>query len=387
MSIPQPARTAATMPRSGIRALMDRAWATPGAIHLEVGEPSFATPEHIMRAADTAAHSGWTHYVPNAGVPDLREELARKLRSHNGIDADPEQVVVTAGCAEALYVSLLSVTEPGDEVLLPDPGWPNFAMIAHLLHLRVRYYRLRPDLDFAPDPQEIDRLCGPATRVMILNSPSNPLGSVTPAQVLAQIGTIADRHGLWLISDECYDAITFEPVFASTAVLADPARVLSCYSFSKTHAMTGWRVGYIAAPPQVAQVLQKMQEPVVACVNAPAQQAALAALTGPQDHVTEMVAAYRRRRDALVALLADEGLACRPPDGAFYAWVSLVGCPFGSQEFAERLLSEQGVAIAPGAAFGPSGEGWARLSLAADEQDLLDGTARLAAFVRKHGDT
>lgn len=381
---PQPAANAAGMPRSGIRVVMDLAWAHPGTLRLEVGEPSFPTPPHIVEAAARAARDGWTHYVPNAGIPALREALADKLRSHNGIAAEGDQVVVTNGGVQALYLAMTAVADAGDEVLLPDPGWPNFESMAHLLHLRVRRYRLRPENDFLPDPAEIEALCGDRTRAVLVNSPSNPLGTIVPANVLAAIAAVADRRNLWVISDECYDAIAFEPGFASLAAVGDPGRTITCCSFSKTHAMTGWRVGYAHAPPHAAAVLTKLQEPTIACVNAPAQHAALAALTGPQDHVRTMVATYRHRRDALLAHLHACGLTCHPPAGAFYAWVPAPDTGLDGLDLAVRLVREEAVAVAPGSVFGPSGDGWVRLSLAAEESDLIEGATRLAHFLHRH---
>ena len=375
---PAAGRTAAAMPRSGIREIMDLAWATPDCIHLEVGEPSFPTPPHIVDAAAKAARDGWTKYVPNAGLPVLREAITDKLARHNGVHVDPSQVVVTAGGVQALYAAMLAVTEPGDHVLLPDPGWPNFAMIAHLLHLSPDFYPLRADHRFLPSIEDLERSLTPQTRLILVNSPSNPLGTVMPASLLRDIVAFAERHGLWVISDECYDAITLEPGFSSVAAAGDPDRVLSCFSFSKTYAMTGWRVGYVVAPAEVAPVLQKLQEPMIACVNAPAQMAALAAVTGPQDVVDQMVNDYRSRRDRLQALLGQHGISLLRPAGAFYAWVSLGTEAPPAREFSARLLAERQVATAPGTVFGAEGEGWVRLSLATDTELLLEGASRLA---------
>jgi len=378
---PAAAPTAAGMPRSGIREIMDLAWGTPGCIHLEVGEPSFPTPAHVVEAAAKAARDGWTKYVPNAGLPALREAVAAKLHRCNGVNVPAEQVVVTAGGVQALYAAMLAVSEPGDQVLLPDPGWPNFGMIAHLLHLEPVHYSLQAEHAFLPSVEDLERAVTPQTRLIVVNSPSNPLGSVIPAPLLEEILRFAERHNLWVLSDECYDAITLEPGFTSAAAVGDPERVLSCYSFSKSYAMTGWRVGYVAAPAAVAPVLQKLQEPVIACVNAPAQMAALAALTGPQDVVAEMVATYRQRRDLLQSLLESEGMTMLRPAGAFYAWVSLGGDARPALEFSRQLLTDRQVAVAPGTAFGPQGEGWLRLSLAAETDLLLEGTRRLAGLL------
>jgi aspartate aminotransferase len=373
-------QTVESIAQSGIREVMDLAWKLGDVIRLEVGDPSFATPPHVIEAAARAARDGWTGYVPSAGIGELREAIAEKLRKHNRLEVEPAQVTVTAGGIGAIHAAMLAVLEPGDEILLPDPGWPNFRMIAGLLHAPERLYPLRPEHGFVPDVADLERACGPRTRAVLLNSPSNPLGTIIPSERLREVIAFARARDLWVISDECYDQITFDGGFASPASLGDPERVLSCYTFSKTYAMTGWRVGYLAGPPEAAALGDRIQQALVSCVNAPAQMAALAALTGPQDVAAEMRETYRERRDALVALLAEHGLACQPPAGAFYAWVDVSGRAESCRQFATELLRRERVAVAPGTAFGPAGEGWVRLSLAADTADLLEGARRLARF-------
>jgi aspartate aminotransferase len=373
-------RTVEAIARSGIREVTELASTVGDAIRLEVGDPSFPTPPHVVDAAARAARDGWTRYVPSAGIGELREAIAGKLRKHNRLEVEPGQVTVTAGGIGAVHAAMLSVLEPGDEILLPDPGWPNFRMIAGLLHAPERLYRLRPEHGFLPDISELERACGPRTRALLVNSPSNPLGTIIPAARLRELLAFARERDLWVISDECYDQITFDDSFASLASLGDPERVLSCYTFSKTYAMTGWRVGYLVGPPEAAALGDKIQQALVSCVNPPAQMAALAALTGPQDGVDEMRETYRERRDALVALLAEHDLSCAPPAGAFYAWVDVRGRAASSHELVIELLRRERVAVAPGTAFGAAGEGWVRLSLASDTADLLEGARRLARF-------
>jgi aspartate aminotransferase len=368
------------IPQSGIRELMELAWAVEDAIHLEVGDPSFPTPPHVIEAAAQAARDGWTRYVSSAGIPALREAIAEKVRKHNGFEVEPSQVIVTAGGVGAIQAAMLSVLEPGDEILIPDPGWPNYRMIAGLLHAPERRYRLRAERDFLPEVEDLERARGPRTRAVLINSPSNPLGTIIPAERVREILEFAARHDLWVISDECYDQVTFDGSFTSAAALGDPGRVFSCFTFSKTYAMTGWRVGYLVGPPEGAVLGDKIQQALVSCVSAPGQMAALAALTGPQDVVAEMCQTYRERRDALLALLAEHATSCVRPAGAFYAWVDVHGRAESAQEFALELLRRQRVAVAPGTAFGPAGEGWVRLSLAADTDALLEGARRLASF-------
>jgi aspartate aminotransferase len=248
-------------------------------------------------------------------------------------------------------------------VLLPDPAWPNYRMIAHLLGARVLSYPLVAEGGFLPRLEDLERLATPRTRAMLDNSPSNPLGTVVPGELMKGVLAFARRRGLWLVSDEVYDEIVFDDAFVSAGSLADPGdRMVSVYSFSKVYAMTGWRVGYLVAPPDMAKILTGMQEPIVSCVNTPAQMAALAAVTGPQDVVREMCEAYRARREELLGVLDRGGFLSSRPSGAFYVYTD--------------------VAVAPGSAFGDLGEGYVRLSLASSREDLLEGASRLVKFVR-----
>ena len=368
------------LPRSGIREVMDLAWAMEGpVIGLHVGEPSFATPEHVLDGARRALAEGATRYVSNAGIPPLRVALAEKLARVNGLPARPEQVIVTNGGMEALFVSLAAVTSQGDEVLLPDPGWPGFDNAVQLLQARAVRYALEPGRGFLPDVAELERLVTPRTRALLLNFPSNPLGAMLPADLAEALVRFADAHDLWLISDECYDQLTFGAEHVSPARFDEQGRVLSCFSFSKTYAMTGFRVGYVLAPEGAARTVATMQEPLIACVNAPAQHAALAALAGPQDIVGAMRDAYRERRDQAAARLDEAGLAYLLPQGAFYLWLDVSPLSGGDvRAWSLDLLREQRVAVAPGTAFGPRGEGWIRVSLATETGDLLEGIDRIA---------
>jgi aspartate aminotransferase len=377
-----PSSIASSMPVSRIREVMELAWDDAEAIHLEVGEPDFPTPEHVVEAAHQAARAGRTRYAPNAGLPDLREALADKVARRNGYEAYPNQVVVTQGGIQALYLVLRALLEPGDEVLLPDPAWPNFRMIAHLLGARVLSYPLVAGGDFLPRLEDLERLVTPRTRAILVNSPSNPLGTVLPRDLLETLLAFARRRGLWFISDEVYDEVVFDDVFVSAGSVADPGdRLVSVYSFSKVYAMTGWRVGYLVAPPDMAKLLTGMQEPIISCVNTPAQMAALAAVTGPQDIVRKMRDAYRARRDELLDILDRGGLPSSQPSGAFYVWADVSEASQPSMDFARSLIEREHVAVAPGSAFGELGEGYVRLSLASSRENLLDGASRLVRFV------
>jgi aspartate aminotransferase len=272
-------------------------------------------------------------------------------------------------------------------VLLPDPAWPNYRMIAHLLGARVLAYPLVAEGGFLPRLEDLERLVTSRTRAILVNSPSNPLGTVVSRELMEELLAFARGRGLWFVSDEVYDEVVFDDVFASAGSVADPSdRLVSIYSFSKVYAMTGWRVGYLVAPPDLARILTGMQEPIISCVNTPAQMAALAAVTGPQGVVREMSEAYRARRDELLGVLDGGGLPSSRPSGAFYVWTDVSAAGVPSMEFARSLIEREHVAVAPGSAFGELGEGYVRLSLASSREDLLDGTSRLVQCVRHAGE-
>lgn len=379
--MPGPAGHVVAMQRSGIREIMDLAWQVGDVIHLEVGEPNFETPTHVCEAAARAAVSGATRYTPNAGIPELRSAIADKVNERNALSASADQVVVSAGAVEALYASLVTVLSPGDEILLPDPGWPNFRMMTNLLGATPVFYGLRPENGFRPDPDEVESLISPRTRVLLLNTPSNPLGVVLDRDELVALLDVAATADLWVVSDECYDELTFDGGLVSPASLGHEAAVITAYSFSKTYAMTGWRVGYAVVPDDLAVHLAKVQEPLISCVNAVAQHAAVAAVTGPQDAVQEMRSAYRRRRDVAMEVAGERLLPFVRPSGAFYFWVDVRAAGGTSHELALRLVRDHHVAMAPGTAFGGRGEGWMRVSLANTADAIRTGLHALADAV------
>ena len=377
--MPTLAAGAETMPRSGIRQVMDLAWSLPDpVIGLHVGEPSFPSPPHVIEAARASYAAGETHYVPNAGIGELRSAIAEKVSTANGFAVTERNVVVSAGGAQALHNAFSLTLEAGDEVLIPDPGWPNYAMAVQLVQGVPVRYPLRSERGFRPDPAELAGLVTDRTRLIVVNTPSNPLGTVLHAAEVEALVRFAEEHDLWLLSDECYDALTFGSPHVSPGRFDRDGRVLSAFSFSKTYAMTGLRVGYLVTPEDVAQHAAKLQEPLLACVNAPAQAAALAALRGPPDDVITMREAYRERRDRAVAQLDAQGMRYLRPEGAFYLWVDVRDrCAGDVAGWAMDLLRSSHVAVAPGTTFGPLGEGWVRLSLATDAEDLLEGIRRM----------
>lgn len=370
------------MKRSGIREIFDRANAIPEAIHLEMGEPDFQTPRHIREAAARAADAGFTKYTPNAGIMELREAIAAKVNLRNGIDADSNQVIVTPGAIAALHGTMLALCDPGDEILLSDPAWPNYRMLCDLLGLDTLYYQLLPEDDMQPTAERIEPLITTETKLIVINSPSNPTGSVIDQRHLDEVLRLAEEYDLWVVSDEVYDEIVFDGGAApSAAASASAERVISVFSFSKTYAMTGWRVGYAVTPADITSFVVKTQEPTTACVNAPAQMAALEALQGPQDCVREMRDSYQERRDDVMEILDAAGMSYVRPSGAFYMWIDVSAAGLSDIDFARRLLTDRQVAVTPGSAFGPASGDFVRVSLASDASVLRKGVERLVESV------
>lgn len=363
--------------QSGARQIMDLANQLPDVIHLEIGEPDFTAAPHVVEAATKALRDGLTKYPPTAGMAELREAAAEKLLRVNKIDVAPEQVVVSNGGCEGLFAALSAVADSGQTIAVPDPGWPNYRSMAAVLGLDVVTYDLGPATSFQPDPAQLRQLLADGCRCIILCSPSNPLGTVTPRALSEQIVDLADEYGAWIISDECYDELSFGPVPFSPAAVGTGANVISVFSFSKTHAMTGWRIGYVAAPPHAAAVIAKAQEPLVLGISAPGQRGAIAALTGGTEYQEEMVAQYRRRRDAVVAVFRERGRPVTAPDGAFYLWLDIRDAGIADTDFAFGLLSTEHVAATAGSSFGTAGAGYLRLSLAASLEELVTASDRV----------
>ena len=370
-------KTLAAMPSSGIRDTFNRIAGMTDVINLAPGEPNFPTPPHVVAAASRAIEAGHTKYVSNAGLLELREALCRKLKANNGIPVDRDEIVVTHGAMGALYSAFVGLIEPGDEVLLPDPAWPNFTMMATLRSAVIRSYHLAAENGFLPDIDELEALVGPATKLLLINTPLNPIGSVIPRARMAALLDFAAAHDLWIICDEAYEALTYTDSFVSAASLGHRDRLIGVYSFSKSYAMTGWRIGYMVVPREIAPVLADLQEAMISCASTPGQWAALAALEGPQDVVTEMREAYSARRQLALDVLGKHGVTAHPPDGAFYLWVDIRGAGVASRTFADQLLEDDRVAVVPGLDFGPGGEGYVRVSLAAAPEAIREGLERL----------
>ncbi len=368
----------AAVPASGIRRIYLLASELDNVLSLVIGEPDVAVAPHIAAAAKAAWDRDDTNYTANAGIPELREAIVAKLARDNGVAVETEQVWVTVGATQALHQALHLTLAAGDEVLIPDPGYTVFTMAPRMLDAVPVPYALRPGNGFLPDLDELETLVTPRTRVLIVNSPSNPLGTVFPEAVLRDLLDFARRHDLWVISDEVYEYFTWDQPHVSMAALDEDDRVFTTFSLSKTYAMTGIRVGYLVTPRGLAATMRTVQEASISCVNTPAQYAAIAAITGSQQNVADARTHYRDNIAAATALLDERGIEYLPPAGTFYLWINLGHATDGDvAEWAERFLLEQRVAIAPGSAFGRSGEGWIRVCVAADRADVLAGLARL----------
>jgi aspartate aminotransferase len=352
-------------------------------VHLEIGEPDFDTPSFITEAAIEALRGGATHYGPAAGLPDLRQAVAEDSTRRRGVKATPEMVVVTPGGKPIMFYVILALIDPGDEVLYPNPGFPIYeSMIRYIGGVPVPV-RLVEDRGFELDVQQLIDKIGPKTRLIILNYPHNPTGGVVPESGLRAIADAAAKHGVPVLADEIYNRIVYDVEHKSIAALPgmEPLAIV-LDGFSKTYAMTGWRLGYGIMPAPMAQVVAKLQTNAASCTASFTQMAGAAALRGDQSSVDTMVAEFRRRRDAIVdGLRSIPGFNCVRPKGAFYVFPNIVGTGYSARPLADRLLDEAGVACLSGTAFGEWGEGHLRFSYATSLERIHEALERIRKLV------
>lgn len=344
---------------------------------LHVGDPCFATPRHIVDAATAAMAEGYTHYAPSYGDPELRTAIARRASLRAGRPIESTEVLVTAGATEAIYCALTAVLDPGDEVILFDPSYSLYAAILNQIGAKPVYVAMSEEL--RPDSDRLERAITDRTRLVIINNPVNPTGVVFNEPELRAIGEVAVANDLLVLADEIYDELVFTGVFSSCLAVAELAdRLLYVNGFSKTYAMTGWRLGYLIAPPELLQPAHTIHSNCVAAVNWPAQRAGIAALQGPLEPIAAMVAGYRTRRQALLQGLAGTpGLKPILPEGTFYLYIRFsFDTRMRSADLAKLLLAE-GVAVRSGTEYGPAGEGYLRLSYSATLDDIHHGAERL----------
>ncbi|OIH96288.1 pyridoxal phosphate-dependent aminotransferase [Curtobacterium sp. MCBA15_001] len=371
-----------TVPASGIRRVFEQAAMLQAAgddvTMLVIGEPDVPVATHIGDAARRAWTEDRTGYTPNGGIAPLRRAIQEKLQRENRITADLEQIWVTVGATQALFQAMSLVLSPGDELLVPDPGYTTFTMNAHILGATPVPYRLEPDRGFEPDLDALEASITERTRAIVVNSPSNPLGSVFGEETLRNLLAFARRHDLWVVSDEVYEYFTHDVRHVSLAALDEDDRVFTAFSLSKTYAMTGVRVGYLVTPKGLGPTMRTMQEAMISCVAEPDQYAALAAIVGDHSAVQDARDHYRANLAVAREVLDAAGIRYNDPRGAFYLWIDVAHATQGDvAAWALRFLHEQHVAVAPGSAFGRSGEGWIRICLAATPEDLRHGLGAL----------
>jgi len=374
------------IPLSGIRVIFEKAQSMSDVVRLEVGEPDFDTPENIRAAALEALRRGETHYTSSAGILALREEISRKFHSDNSLDYDAKtQIVVTAGSQNSLNLALMAIVNPGEEVLIPDPGWPNYEILTRIAQGIPVRYPLKEKNRFRLDQDDLRSRVNKKTKAIIICSPSNPAGSVLEEKHLQAVASIAEENDLLVISDEIYEKIIYGTAkHRSIGALPGMAeRVVTVNGFSKAYAMTGWRLGYAGGPREIIGQMIKLNTGLNTCASSIAQRAGVEALKGPQDSVRQMREEYLRRRDFLLGRLREiPGLTCTVPDGAFYTFPNIQAFGLTSFDFAMALLDQAKVSTVPGSAFGASGEGYIRISYANSIEQIGKAIDRIAPAIR-----
>ena len=377
---------AKTLRQGAIRAMFDKASTMDNVISMGIGEPDMATPELVCRAGNEALEKGITHYTPNAGTPALRRAIAEKSNL-KGVGYDPTtEIIFTNGGMGALSLLFLVLLNPGDEVLIQDPQWLNY--VAQVRYCGGEAVRVPTDLEhnFTMQPEAIEQRITPRTKALMINSPNNPTGSVMSRADMEQIAAIAKKHDLLIIADEVYNTLLYgtEPYLSIAELPGMKDRCVVINSFSKSYAMTGWRIGYLAGPAEIVDRMTKCQENFNACANAIGQYAAVAALDHPE-LCTQLRDIFARRRATLLeGLAAIPGMNSNDPTGAFYVFADIRAFGMSSEDFCNRLLDEERVVCIPGSAFGACGEGFVRIAYTCSDADLTEAIARIRRFCAKY---
>ena len=354
-------------------------------VHLEIGEPDFATPDNIIEAGISAMQNGYTHYTPASGIFEAREAVAAFVTRMLKTEVDPTEVVLVPGSKNVLLFTLLACVEPGDEVILPDPGYPAYASQVSFIGAIPKTVTLREKTGFRIDLDELESLVTPKTRMLIINTPQNPTGGVLTEEDVNFVCDLAQKHDLLVVSDEIYSQLVYG--FHHVSPLSQPGmreRTVLMDGLSKSYAMTGWRLGYAVAPKALAAKLDQLMINSSSCAAGFTQMAAVEALSAPESEhaVARMVKVFEHRRNLIVdGINKIPGMRCARPQGAFYAFPNIEATGFGERELAERLLNEAGVAVLPGTAFGNAGAGFIRLAYTQSEDELKRGLDRIAEFV------
>jgi len=374
------------MPASGIRKFFDMASAMKGVISLGVGEPDFVTPWHIIEASVYSLEKGYTNYTSNCGLPELRQEICAYLNRKFNQEYDySREIIVTVGASEAIDLALRSVLEPGDEVIIPEPCFVSYKPCAIMAGGVPKTVVTREEDHFKLMPGDLEKAITAKSKVLLMCYPSNPTGAVMTREELLAVARIAEKYDLLVISDEIYSELSYEGEhfsFASLPGMKD--RTVLVNGFSKSYAMTGWRIGYAAAPEEIMSAMTKIHQYTIMCAPVMGQMAAIEALKNGDEEVTRMIDQYDQRRHLIVNGLNQLGLPCFEPKGAFYVFPSVKSTFLTSQMFCERLLNEEKVAVVPGDAFGECGEGYIRCSYAASIEDITEALNRIEKFVKRH---
>jgi len=375
------------MPRSGIREMFELARDYSNVVNLGIGEPGFETPKNIIEAGVKALRSGYTKYTPNAGILELREFVAKKLIIENEFRSiNKDNIIITSGAVEAIILVLMAIIDPGDEVIVPDPGWPNYDGQILLAGGKIVKAKLYEEDSFHLKAISIEKAITPNTKAIIINSPSNPTGAVSSKEELESICQIVKKYNLIVISDEPYEKIIYDDKkHISIASLQSMFKhVITVNSFSKSYAMTGWRVGYACGSEEIINAMIKIQENFVASVNSSAQIAAIEALQGSQNSIKEKLLEYTKRRNYITSELDKiSGISCILPEGSFYAFPNIKKTGYSSFEIAKLLLEEVQVVTTPGNAFGNGGEGYLRICFAGNVDTLKEGIERIIFFMNR----
>jgi len=370
---------------SPIREMFNLALAMEDVISFTVGEPDFQTPAHVVDAAVKALQNGEHRYTPNAGILPLRQAIAKNYEQTQGVSYNPDgEVIVTAGGMEALFLAMRVLLDPGDEILLPDPCWTNYSRQLLLCNAKPAFVPVSAENDFQFTPEALEAAITPKTKAFLINSPANPTGGIATEEQIRKLAEIAVKHDLYVISDEVYSRLVFDggkaPSIASLPGMKE--RTIIIHSFSKTYAMTGWRVGYAIGPNEVIKNMVKFQENVAACVNSAAQFGAIAALESSQECVEMMRESYERRRALVVSEFSTvPGLKCHAPKGAFYALIDVSATGMNGKEFAMDLLDKAHVIVVPGNAFGEAGKNYVRISFATSDEAISKGIGRIREYM------
>ncbi len=354
-------------------------------VHLEIGEPDFDTPRNIVDAAVAALREGWTHYGPSAGIMEAREAIAQWFAKDRAVPCAAENVVITPGAKPIIFFSILALVNPGDEVIYPDPGFPIYESVISYFGAKPVPLPLREEREFTFDVADLEARITPKTRMLILNSPHNPCGSMLSREDLRQIADLAAKHDFWILSDEIYSRITYESKHESiTQFPGMSERTVVIDGFSKTYAMTGWRLGYGIMPKDVTPHVARLMTNSNSCTASFVQMAGIEALRGPQDDVLGMIREFRSRRDFIVdGLNALDGVTCVRPKGAFYVFPNVKSLGLPSSKLQARLLEEAGVAALSGTAFGPGGEGYVRFSYANSKENIARALEKIESLLQK----